>query len=489
MPDDEAGRSAQGEASDAAAATAEAPPTPEEPPAPLRATATVEEIGPCARLLKVQVPQGRVHEEVEKSYNDLRKTVFLKGFRPGHIPRHVLERRFGEQVADSVKQSLVEEALEQVVEDKALRLALPADVDLKALTLDPKQPLAFEAKIEVVPNFTIDNYKGLTVERPLVEVTDADVANALESFRRRQGKFTKLEEGQVAEGDVPICHAIAIHEGKEIWREVELPAFLDRESVAGIPAPGLKAALLGAKVGDTRSLKVKFPDNFEAEEHRGKEVDLEVTVDEIRRLVLPEATDEWARSLRFDDLDDLRDELRDELRRNREQDADDAVHERIAEKLLELTDFDVPEGLVERLVAGARDRQRLALLYRGVPQEQIGQQLERVEKQTRDASVRQCKLYFIYERIAEAEKIFVTEDEVQQRIQAIALNYRRRPEDVASELEREGRLSALRHEMREEKVRDFLVRHAIVTQAGKAPEPPPAAEEPEAKAKPEGEGS
>ena len=447
----------------------EAQPKPEDtsedtPKAP-RATSTVADAGPCARLLKIEVAQPRVHQEIEKSYAELRKSVFLKGFRPGHIPRHVLERRFGEQVTDSAKQTLVDEGLSQAVEDHKLRLATAANMDYKAISLDAKQPLCFEIKVEIVPDFELDGYKGFEVERPAVRVTDDDVTATLQSFRRRHGKFDKIEEGEVQEGDVPVCHAIAVQDGQEIWREAELGALLDAESIAGIPVAGLKAAMTGAGIGETRAFKATLPPSFRAEQHRGKQVDLEVTVDEIRRLVLPEATDDWARSQRFDDLDDLREELHDELRRSREHEADEAVHARIAERLLGLTDFEVPEGLVERLVAQARERQRLALLYRGEAQEEIQKQLAAVDQQARDASVRQCKLYFIYDRIAEREKIFVTEDDVAQRIQAIALNYRRRPEDVASELEREGRLGALRHEMLEEKVRDFLVQQAKTTQA------------------------
>ncbi len=473
MADQDAGSVGKDEAAKGATPDEKAPETPETtpeegaaaPPAPPRAASSVEETGPCARLVKVEVPQARVHEEIEKSYAELRKTVSLKGFRPGHIPRHVLERRFGEQVGDAVRQTLADEGLEQATEDHKLRLAMPATVDYKALALDAKEPLKFEVKVEIVPDFALEGYKGVEVERPAGKVTDEDVAAALQNFRRRHGKFEKLEEGQVQEGDVPMCHALAIQDGQEVWRENELGAFLPQETIAGIPVPGLREALTGAAIGDTKSFQAKLPDNFRAEQHGGKEVTLEVTVDEIRRLVLPEATDAWAKSLRFDDLDDLQDELRDELRRSREHEADQAVHARIAEKLLEKASFDVPEGMVERLVTQARERRRLALLYRGEAPDDIAQQLAAQDQETRDASVRQCKLYFIYDRIAEQEKIFVTEDEMTQRIQAIALNYRRRPEDVASELEREGRLSALRHEMREEKVRDFLVQHATVAQA------------------------
>ena len=438
-------------------------------------TAQVEQTGPCARLLRIEVSKDKVVEEIDNSYRELRNTVFIRGFRKGHVPRHVLERRFGEQVLESVKQGLVDDHFNKAVDDNSLSLALPADIDYDAVTFDPAQPLAFEVKVEVTPEFTIDNYKGLEVQRPAVTVTDDDVTRALDAFRMRHGQYRKIEQGQVTNTDVPVCHAVALENGEEIWRQDELGAHIGDETLGGITVPGLRDALLGASPGDSKTLKTTLPDAFPDEAHRGKTVDLEITIDEIRRFEAPEATDEWAKSRNFDSLVDLREEMHDELRRTRDQEADDAVQTRIADRLLELTDFDVPDGLVERLVTSTRERQRLALLYRGIQEDQLDGILEQQDKATRDTSVRNCKLHFIYQKIAEQDKVFVTEEEIQQRIQAIALNYKRRPEEVADELETEGRMSALRQQMREEKVRDYLVQHADVHET----EPPPADDQPD----------
>jgi len=444
----------------------------------------VEEKGPCERLVKIEIPQEKVHEEIEKSYEELRKTVFIKGFRPGHIPRHVLEKRFGEQVLDGVKHTLVDENFEKAVEEKSLKLALPAKVDYAKVAIAADKPLAFEVAIEIVPAFAIESYKGLAVERPAVVVTKEDVDKAVEGLRLRHGRFHKLEGGEIADTDVAVCHGIALQNGEEIWRENELGANVTGETLGTMLVPGLKAAFLGAKAGETKTFKLTLPQDFVAEEHRGKEVDLEVTIDEIRRFDAPQATDEWAKSLKFEDLGDLRDELQDELRRHGGEEADDVVHARVAEQLLHLASFEVPQGLVEHVVERTKDRHRAALLYRGVPKEEIDKAVEELTAKTREESAQQCKLYFIYEKIAEMEKLFITEDEVRLRIQAIALNYRRRPEEVASELERTGRLSSMRQQMREEKVRDFLVQNARVQQAGAAAPPPaqPPSGEGEAKA-------
>jgi trigger factor len=311
-------------------------------------------------------------------------------------------------------------------------------------------------------------------------------------LRLRRGGFRKVEDRPAAEDDVPICHVAAIHNGEEVWRETELPADLSLGSIGGMAVPGLKDALTGAKIGESKALKVTLPAEFAVEEHRGKEVDLEVTVDEIRHFEAPAATDEWAKSLGFEGMKDLREELHGEIRREREHEADDIVQERIAEQLLQLTDFEVPAGLVERLVASTKERQRLAMLYRGVPREEIDKAIEEREKRTRDSSVQSCKLYFILRKIAEQEKIFVTEEELQHRVQAIALNYQRKPKEVQAELEAEGRLSSLRQEMREEKARDFLLQHATVNQAATPPgEPAPKAEaesQPPAQNEASGEG-
>jgi len=423
----------------------------------------VEETGPCARLLKVQIPPEIVQEEIDKSYEELRKTVFIKGFRKGRVPRHVLERRFSEEVLLSVKQSLVEEKFEEAVREHDLRLVSRPEIDLDAIELQPGQPLAFEVSLEVFPEFTIDNYTGLEVERPDTTVTDEDVDRALESLRVRHGEYRKIEEGVVEGRDVPVCHAIALKDDEEVWRRDELGVDLAAETIGGLRVEGLRDALMGAGLGETHTFDdVTLPDDFADESLRGQKVKLQVTIDEIRRFTMPEATDEWAQSLQFDDLDDLRDELRDQLRLERQRQADDLLRQRIEDRLLELTDFDVPEGLVERLVAQARERQRLALLYRGVPEDKIDEELQRLAQGTRDQSVRSCKLFFIIEKIADQEKIFVTEDELDQRIQAIALNYRRRPAEVRAELEETGRLDSLRRQMREEKVIDFLIQKAHI---------------------------
>jgi len=490
-PAPEAGTPAGSEEAPAAVAEAseEAPAAAAEAAEPEVITA-VETTGSCSRLVKIQVPQAMVDEEIEKSYEELRKSVFIKGFRRAHIPRHVLVQRFGEQVRESVGRSLVDGKFQAAVEEHSLRLAFPPTINYDEIAVEPGKPLAFDIKVEVTPEFTIDNYKGIEVERPAVQVTEQDTAQALEGFRLRRGEYRKVEEGEVREGDLPVCHALAIQGGNEIWRESGLGISLASDTVAGMTVPGLRDALVGARLGETKTFHVTLPDDFRAEEHRGKEVDLEITLDELRRFEAPEATDEWAKSLHFDGLEDLREELVDELGRHREQEADDVVQRRIAERLLQLTDFDVPEGLVGRLVERAGERQRLELLYRGVPREQLDKAIDDQAKQTRDSSVRQCKLYFIYEKIAEQEKIFVTEDELEQRIQAIALNYRRRPEEVKAELETQGRIASLRQQMREEKVRDFLVQHAGLTQAAQAPAKaaPAAAPEPPPQEQAPGEG-
>ncbi|MFW6164266.1 MAG: trigger factor [Planctomycetota bacterium] len=440
-------------------------------------TSTVEETGPCGRLLRVEASEERVAEEIDKAYDELRRTVFIKGFRPGHVPRHVLERRFGEEVLAGVKETLMDEGYQAALEEHELQPAVPPEIvgmgeedEAAAPVLEPGEALRFEVTVEVAPEFTIDNYEGLVVERPSVTVSEGDVDQALEAFRMRRGDFAVVEDAAIEEGDVPVVHAVALVDGEEAWRGDELGAHIGDETVGGLSVPGLRDAFLGATPGESRTLKVTLPEEFPEEELGGREVDLEVTVDEVRRFSAPEPTDAWAQELDFEDLEDMREELADELRRQREREADEAVQRGLDQQLLELTSFDVPDGLVERMVENQKERQRLGLLYRGVPEEQIDRLIAEHEQRTREESARTCKLHFIYRLIAEQEKLFVTEGEVDQRVQAIALNYQRRPDEVRAELEESGRLRSLRQQMLEEKVRDFLVQHAEIRQA----EAPPA---------------
>ncbi len=455
---------------------------------------TVDETGPCGRLVRVLVPVERVTAQIDEAYEELRRTVFIKGFRKGHVPRHVLERRFGKDVSAGVKEQLIDEGFRAAVEEHDLDLALPPEIDAEAVEMTAGESLGFEVSVEVVPEFTLDNYKGLVVQRPAVAVTEEDLDRQVEAIRMRQGEFKTVEDAEIGEADVPVVHMVVLVDGEEAWRRDELGAHIGDETVGGLPVPGLRDAFLGATAGESRTLKVTLPAEFPEAELAGQEVDLEITVDEVRRFEAPEATDEWAQGMDFEDLEDLREEVEDELRLARERDADEAVRTAIDDRLLELTSFDVPDGLVQRMVDHAMERQRLALLYRGVPEEQIEELVSGEAKRTLEGSVRECKLYFIYRQIAEQEKLFVTESEIEQRVQAIALNYERRPDEVRAELEEAGRLGSLRQQMREEKVRDFLVQHAEIQDAGPAaeteeadtPEPEAEAEEPRPQAGDEG---
>jgi len=496
--DDEPTPEPEPEAEDAQAPDAEDTDAADEGPS---VSVEIVETGSCSRTLKFEVPAEIVTQEIDKSYQELRGTVFRKGFRRGRVPRHVLEHRFGQDVLKSVKQGIIDDQFQDAVKKHEIDLALapemdidlivfpgekveapealPEDADEKAKERAEKlaarvevpagEPFTFEVDIEIAPDFTLDNYKGIEVERPAVSVAEEDVDKAIDGLRLQRGSFDTIEEGTVEETDVPVVHAAALVDGDEVWRGEELGANIAGGTVAGIPVSGLKDALLGAKPGDSKTFQVTLPDDFRVKEHSGKDVDLEVTIDAIRRFTRPEVTDAWAEELGFDDVEDLREEVESDIRRQRDQDADSTVQDAIADRLLQLTDFDVPEGLVDRMVEGARDRRRMALLYQGVAQEEIEERLEGGEDEAREGVIRQVKLYFIYEKIAEQEKIFVTEDEVSARIQAIALNYRRRADEVEAEMEASGRLSSLRQQMREEKVRDYLVQEANVA-GGSAPE-------------------
>jgi trigger factor len=470
---------------------ADAPAQPDETPDAtadrLQADVSLDETGPCTRRLTIEIPQPELQKQIDESYDELRKNVFIKGFRPGHVPRHVLQRRFGDDVLDSVKESVVNESLRNAIEDHDLDLAVAPDLELDDIELDPDQPLRYEITLEVAPEFTIDNYTALAVNRPPVTVSDEDIARALDSFRQRHGSFDTLDTGTLTEGDIPVGHAVVLQGDDEIWSAEEIGANPATDSLGGIPVEGLGDVLAGASVGDTITHELTLPDTFPVEAHRGQDATLEFTLDQIRRFSLPDATDQWAQSLDFEDLDDLREEIEDELHQARQREAEDAVRRQIDDRLLELTDFDIPDGLIDRMVEERKTRLRTQLLYQGIPEDQLDDLIEQRSGESRQAAIRDARLQFIYRQIAEQEKTFVTESDLDARIQAIALNYRRRPEEVRDELDERGQLDSLRHQMRDERVRDYLVEHAEITEAEDEEAPAPETGEDEAAAEAEAE--
>ena len=438
----------------------------------------VEDVGPCKKLLKIEVPPEQVDEELNKTYEQLNDSVAVPGFRKGHVPRWLMESRFGKQVNEDAKQALVSQSLEDAIQEQDLKPIGHPQFD-EDIAFEPGKGLSFGVTVEVQPEFEIEDYAGLTLKKPVIEPKKTEITQRVDLIRRRYAKLDELTEGPPQAGDVVLCHITVTDDG-ETFRDLPNHQFIVGEtSLVGMDTDETTELVTGVEVGRTAERDVELPEDFPDEARRGAKMKLSVKVEGLRRPHLPRVTAKWVKEIGFDSLEEFREEVKGALTREKEREAQQALGEQVTEQLLKKVDFELPEDVVSRMAERMLVRRGLALRQQGVAPEEIQKQLNPLRTESKQSAEKSAKAYFIFEKIAEKERIFVTEDEVNARIEAMAANYGRSADQVLRDLEQNDRLGELRASMREEKVRAFLLEKADV----KEPKATPKAKDKPEKAK------
>lgn len=425
------------------------------------ATSTVEHVGPCKKLLRVVVPAADVQAKLDEQYETLRENASVPGFRKGRAPRVLLEKRFGEQVVDEVKETLMSEACEAALEENGLvRIGEPS-YDQVEFAAD--SDFTFEITVEVEPEFEVPEYKGLKLVRPKAEIGDENVDKALERIRAECGAFEPVEDGEVQEGDGLQVEWSLQCEGELAASEDNATISAEATNVGGVETKGLPEALAGAKPGDTREAPALFPEDHPNEAYRNKEGRIQVRINRIYRRRLPELDDAFAKTLDFDSLEELKKEVRVRLQRTAEREVQERVEDEAINQLLDAVQIELPESMVKMLSREILLRQQLRMRYDGVAEPDIQERLKSLQGMSEDLASRQYRVMFLLRKIADKEKIFVTEDEVAARLESLAAQSDMSVSQVVKEMEeRGGGLSSLRAQMRDEKVIQMILTHAEI---------------------------
>jgi trigger factor len=435
----------------------------------LEPTSTVEEIGPCKLKLKIEIAADRVQGEIEQKYKDLNDSVALPGFRKGHAPRNLLERKFGKAMLDDLKFELMNHAFEEVKEGKKLEPVGEPEIDVEKLAVEPGKPFAFEMTIEVRPNLDLKNYTGIKVKQVAVTVDEKDLDVVLRNFQEAKAELVPVED-QVARVNDQLTADFRLRVGdKEVDASENSAIFLTADiQFYGLELPDFHKAVADRKVGETVEFTVTLPADFPDKTYAGKEAVIRTTIKGVKRKRLPELDAEFARSFDLDSVDELREHVRKRVLREKEEAARAAAADQIVEEILKTNDFPMPEGLVTAGAAEILARMHVDLAMRGVPEEEIHQALEKEKTQSREGMAKSLRAHFILEHIAQKEKIFVTEDQVEERITQLAGRFGRWPHEMKAYLEQEDLLPRLRRQMRDELVREFLLSKAVIEEEKKA---------------------
>ncbi|HVE42945.1 MAG TPA: trigger factor [Planctomycetota bacterium] len=433
-------------------------------------TADVKEVGPCKLQLRIEVSAARVKEEIDHKYKDLNDSMALPGFRKGHAPRNVLERKFGKALLDDLKFELLSGSFEEIKEEKKLEPVGEPELEPEKIVVEEGKPFVYEMKIEVRPTIEIKNYEGMKVSKPGIVVEDKDIDAVLKGFQESKAELVPSEDGLARENDQLSADFTLMVDGTAVETGENNTVFLTPDiQFFGKELPEFYKAILGKKVGDSVEVPVKLPDNFGNKAHAGKDAAIKTTIKSIKQKKLPPVDMEFVKAnfKDFDSIEELRQDLKKRIEREKEAQGRAVMGEKIVEELVKANDFPMPEGLIASGTEEALRRTHMDLAMKGTPDEEIQKSLEKEKSQSRENMAKALKAHFILEHLANKEKIYVTEDQVEERVQQLAGQYGKWPHEMKAYLEERGLLTQLRRSMREELVKEYLLSKAVIEEEKK----------------------
>ncbi len=433
-------------------------------PSPTEQKIEIREIGPCKHEVKVEIPAAEIATRLEDRYKELNDTVALPGFRRGHAPRRVLEKRFGGEIANEIKVALIGDALREVRDKHDLQPMDDPEVELEKIALTEGSPCTITFAVEVRPKITFDGYKGIPAKKPAVTVADAEIEEAIGKLREAKAELVVADDGRVAENDQVTADVDATADGASIQHSPDAVFFIHgRMEVFGQPAPDVARALTGRRAGESVDVPISIPKEHPDPKLAGKTVQLAVKVKEIKRRLLPEASETWAKELGFDSLEALRGRIRERIEQEKETEATRGAQAEILAEIRKQANVTLPAGVLEKESVRVLRRWAMDMYFQGVPEEEIEKRVSEQQASSKDSVAEAMQNAFLIEHIAGKEKIYVTEGEIEEHIAQLAARAGRWPQEVKKHLEKHDQLPDLRRKLREEKVLAFLLKHATLS--------------------------
>jgi trigger factor len=417
----------------------------------------IENTSALRRKMTIEVEPDEINRELNRAYNELKRSVVLKGFRPGHAPRPLLERFFGDQVRGDVIQKLVKDYTDKALEENSLTPVIPPEIVTEETDL--KKALKFSAVFDLKPELEVKDYQELKVQTPQIEVSDEEVDAELKRMRERRGVLKKVEgRTTVAENDFVVAAFEAFEDGKGIagTKVDDRLLKVSKETLAH----GLDEVILGAEAGVEVRKPRSYPDDYVEKEVAGKSVEWHATVKEIYALVVPELDAEFAKDEGFDDLEGLRAKAREVLEARARNEANGRARQGLLDLIIERNPVELPESLVARETRNVEHEIASNLEAAGMSHEDAHARARENAEDIKARAEKRSRSALIVDAIADQENIEVTDDEVAERIGQMVTYAGRARDQMAEHYRGEENRAALKQVMRREKTLDRLLARA-----------------------------
>ncbi|MEH7010558.1 trigger factor [Neobacillus niacini] len=408
-------------------------------------------------VLTVEVSAEKVNEGLTAAFNKVVKTVNVPGFRKGKMPRPMFEKRFGvESLYQDALDILLPEAYGNAIDETGIEPIDRPDIDIEQM--EKGKELIFKATVQVKPEVTLGEYKGIEVEEFDTAVTDEDVAKELETLQNRQAELVVKEEGTAELGDTVVLDfegfvdGEAFEGGKAENHSLELGS--------GSFIPGFEEQLVGLATGESKDVEVSFPEEYHAAELAGKPAVFKVTLHEIKGKELPALDDEFAKDVdeEVETLDALKEKIKTRLEESKKHEAEHHLRDSVVEKAASNAEVEIPDVMVESEVNRMLQEFEQRLQMQGMNLELYfqfsGQDENALRGQMKEEAVNRVRVALTLEAIAKAENIEATDEDVNAELEKMAGMYNMTVENIKQAL---GGLEGIKGDLQKQKAVEFLI--------------------------------
>ncbi len=425
---------------------------------------------PCSKTLTIEVGVEEIQQEIDSVYKELGTHALVPGFRPGHAPLHLLKLRFGKAVKNEAQEKVTEKACKDALEELKLQVigepkVTPAEKDESEKEQEfGTVPITFKMEFEYIAPFEVETYKELELDVPHVDVTDKQVDALLESYRQQLAILVPAPEDKtIGKEDIVTLDVKATCEGEPFPEASHEGYMLEIGRTQHLP--GFEEALTGLSVGGEKTIDLEIPEHYQIEKYRGKQARFETKVRQINRRQLPKIDDEFAKDLgQFDSLEQLRSNVREGLQREAEQRRKEATKVKARDLLVQANPIPVPERMVEAEFRYINAVQNMELARLGTSFDALGDKKEEVLSENRERAEQRVRAMLLLEKIAEKESLKLGEAEFMDFLEGVAAAQGADPDRFVSQMQKKGLSEYYQRQALENKVLDFLLEHAKVTE-------------------------
>jgi trigger factor len=438
----------------------------------------ISEVSQTRKEIKIEIEAADVRAEFERVTQEYARAVSVPGFRKGHAPVTVVRTRYKKDIQGDVLKRLVPEAVEQAIEESGLQVIGQPDVHLdnEGLGKLGEESITLHAHVEVMPELALGEYKGIEAARRTRPVNDEEVERVIENLREASASLQPVEDRAAQEGDTVTAdiqgrYADPEDEGEEGINVSDVDVVLGGEGVLA----EFNESLTGVQPDEVKTFTVKYPDDFgpggraaEGEERKGlagKTIEYTATVTAVRRKEVPALEDEWVKSLGEDEVEtveQLRARVRENLTKNSQHESEHRLRDEVLSRLIERHRFEVPETIVSYQANQILQSMIRDMISRGADPRTQDINWEAMRDLVRERAGDDVRGSMLLERVAEAENIEVSQEEIDAEIDSMAEGSRQSVEQVRAALTKQGGERSIADRLRNRKALDLLVQHANV---------------------------